>query len=1755
MVDVWVKCAQVPLHGAIYNGVRYDRKFNPESEEPHPHKSEIWIIEFLLALFSEDDAKMPIFFQTEPTPETATVIRLLGCAKFGKRQSTWKELVFFKERRLMHIYNLVSHGRRMYRTLAFSSDQAYALHGFAPNTAPRKRGLPPDLRLAVGSSKLLRGVDRTLVVTRKNDAVGGIETYVPPRLLQGLVPSALLEAFRFWEGADGILRGEPLDRSDLWFSYNVYVTLLEAGSGDWRASIMRRPQGAAQRRFRGEAAAARLADVGELSRGESTGHVVIVDDLLVAQLSSMGFGPAVARLALKRNNLDLTQAAAFLLDEANMEELIIHESKVDLMMQAGFSAAIAEHALEVFSGDRDVAMAWLSDPQNTDEVMRLEVAYSGGAEAASHAESAAMEVDTTTGEGQDMEDGDGADDMEPIAKDASLERVAEDLVLCNLMEAPKGCLLQRVATLLSRLEDLSHILVWARKPPPQDGAARDASAMETDDTVTIVLVELPRLKLSLQPRKTAAGLRLYLLDHSGWYVSDRFSPDPAASCQGGVCPIGQVPPTANGGQEESLLRVLMEGLNYSLVLENESGDVQILLANQDVHRPKIQGEPFSTQLVFDRASAGWQEAMETRYYLYPVHTSKTFLMPPTLSSTLYLILLRMLHRDHLPAFKLIESCSVDVPFTPEESWVWSQLERTLDDAHPDAHACRLKLSLAVQYSRASNKTKWENHVEMDRYLGKLGHVSAGCRLTYEEELNVLYISKQGTPIIKTRLEYLKAAKAGKLDLVLKTDGPRWGGQPWVKLNLQTLDYVTQNGTKMARVHYRKPQGPLRDADCLALIWDDTLLMDEESGSNRQMGFLMLYELARKQVAAVVAGQDAASDLASIFSRYFHLKLSRWGKEQVDEGEVECSNSAHMAHLAAVLAHPTFPWPVLPTDQRSTGQLQRGLNIFSPEGRTSNVKAWFDLMDLQFVTCMGSPAQDQRAGALRQVAAFVKAHPLGQQLPIHVHPDDAMKVRGERIDPLTAARQAGSIGLAEFPVPYDTSCERLVIRPTAQVSAPMLLTLGTKPLDALDLGRFIVYEESAERVQEHLPIDVSPHPAARTLVAQELLQRLDQDVQGYAARMNGAKVPRIRHLTRAELEAYKAAPSEEALRPLTSLLTTLVEDLQRLQDKDRAYAEAAISSSLSAVNLVPPSGGAGAGGDRPLVFWMSRYAGLRNQVELDYLTQCLMSSRAEADVLVVNPFAVGVPDVLNAVALLLMHINRISHCNRAMAAARELQGALQHLRDPGDQQARAVTVDRIHQASEALAEALTAGRYYVEPSGTGAGELAVDPRFLVFEYVFDLTLRSRQVEMVKWFVGNLQNGVSRVQQMIMGAGKTTVVGPLLTLILANGQQLVTQVMPTALLEQTRSILRNRFSAIIMKRVYTLEFDRSVEDDVELVGEIFAKLDGARRRRSVICASPEAIKSLLLKFVENLHAIEEMDPQDMEYGDSARQNREIGKMRESFLAKSDMADVLVRVMDMWHDGVLIMDEVDQLLHPLRSELNFPIGAKDPIDLAGYRWDLPIFLIDGVFYSRSGRLSERIEPGACARAGFEATEVLRALADAIAEGYATHALQRNPHLVLLDHQFYERRILPVVARWMLIWLHDHFSGRVGVGNEVLLAYLGGDIETHRPAVEAGLTAESKKLLNLARDWVCTLLPHCLSKVDRVSYGILNSVDLAGLSPRAPLSRRLMAVPFVGKDVPSASSEFAHVDVVIGLTVMAYRYEGVRLSDLRRLITQVGR
>ena len=1223
------------------------------------------------------------------------------------------------------------------------------------------------------------------------------------------------------------------------------------------------------------------------------------------------------------------------------------------------------------------------------------------------------------------------------------------------------------------------------------------------------------------------------------------------------------------------------------------------MTNHDIYRPTVKGSPFSCQLVTNRSSLGWLNTMEARYYLYPVHTSKTFLLPRTLASSLYLILIRLMHREYDNALRLCESCHVDVDFTSEESWIFSQFERTMTDCHPDAHAVRLKLSLAVMYS--NNSLPWELHQEVDLYLSKLARVSQCCILSAEEELDSLIRSKIATPRIKNRLTLLRSTEglsvspnASSSEVVLSGAVPRIGGRPWTKLCNLGLDYVEVHASSLTSVSYKPPEGVtqenpvLSDQYCLSILWNDLLIMDEESGVNRQLGFLFLYLVSRGQLPLSIDGVDVSRSMGELLTRWLHLRKARWGRETTGDDETEALSSKQMSILAALFAHSHREWPMVPMDSSTMSQLARtgGVQLYSTQGRTTMIKEFIDFVDVTLRDIMSSSDHndliDGQRAAVHDAAAY--HHSKAGTVSVRVE----LQRQQARVRPRASNCSCSERTLKSFDL-SDTSSEEKTdsevsdgqfrdLQHIMRVSAVDVMAFASMPLSPLDLDRFIRWESKTRIVRDSLPFDLSRHPSAQSAVGKDLLHRIKEDVSGYAASCRKEKIPKLKFLSADLIEAFTADTSHSGIKDVIDSLEELVAHLHQLQRQDGIHVESTIRAVHAAANCIPlcqRTSAALVNASETSVLTskarlaLSRLAGHSALLSMETLTGMVISSTACEDITCLNPHAQSVPELLNAMTAMLLRTSRICLANRVVSHARALQASLRRLPHSKHLQ----TAQELNHASNTIALALTSRRHFLHVrSGAAGTEVTFDPRFLLFEYIFDIMLRRRQVEMVNSFARQMRDGDASVQQMIMGAGKTTVVGPLLVLLLADGEHLVVQTMPTALLEQSRNVLRSRFSVIIPKSVYTLQFDRSCDDGGELILEIFAKLNGARRHRSVVCAAPETIKSLMLKFIEQLHSLQGLNHETLTPGQSSRNNKEVVRIRQQMIARSDMADAIVRVLQMWHRGYLIMDEVDVLLHPLRSELNFPIGHKTAIDLSGHRWDFPIHLLDAIFVAHSQLMSsQRRGKGRpvlsyCSSAsghadlseaeGADVEIVLGQIQEALQEGFESKRLQSSPHLVLLDDGFYHVRLQPIMAKWALMWLKRQFVGRIcdGVSEKILLEYLcGQNIEINRSTIDTGLRGESIKLLNLASNWIRNLLPHVLSKIDRVSYGILNSADMVMVDPRAPQSRLLMSVPFVGKDVPSRSSEFAHPDVLIGLTILAYRYEGVRMSDLKRLVFQL--
>ena len=186
------------------------------------------------------------------------------------------------------------------------------------------------------------------------------------------------------------------------------------------------------------------------------------------------------------------------------------------------------------------------------------------------------------------------------------------------------------------------------------------------------------------------------------------------------------------------------------------------------------------------------------------------------------------------------------------------------------------------------------------------------------------------------------------------------------------------------------------------------------------------------------------------------------------------------------------------------------------------------------------------------------------------------------------------------------------------------------------------------------------------------------------------------------------------------------------------------------------------------FLLLRHSGHESQLWFEYVVGCLLSTNAVSDLQKLNPFLTYAQcdEQLNKVAILLLRANRIVQTNKAIDAtdralslvgkqlaalnAGALSDEIGQLSDQLQLELSGLhsilTTERAYKkqsivtrAEKELAAASsgtsTALAGYVqtlheELQGYGAtASSTVDPRFLVFEFLFNLQLRSRQVDLV------------------------------------------------------------------------------------------------------------------------------------------------------------------------------------------------------------------------------------------------------------------------------------------------------------------------------------------------------------------------------------------------------------------------------------------
>lgn len=226
-----------------------------------------------------------------------------------------------------------------------------------------------------------------------------------------------------------------------------------------------------------------------------------------------------------------------------------------------------------------------------------------------------------------------------IGTDHEAERIDSNRpvhTLLNVMSAPPSSLLKRIGMLLARLDNLAHVLIWSK-----------AKLQSAHAPCSIDHIELPRVNLSFKAKNVESmdgkvEHRIYSNDYDGLYIA-----------------------TSNEARE--IAERLLGSISHFIVLQNADNDLFVLLPSCALpRRLHSDGSHVSVQVMLDRRNKDWINNIgEVRSYLYPIHNSRSFLVTPSLASSLYLMLMYFITGFYSEVFKMVESC-VSEELNPEE---------------------------------------------------------------------------------------------------------------------------------------------------------------------------------------------------------------------------------------------------------------------------------------------------------------------------------------------------------------------------------------------------------------------------------------------------------------------------------------------------------------------------------------------------------------------------------------------------------------------------------------------------------------------------------------------------------------------------------------------------------------------------------------------------------------------------------------------------------------------------------------------------------------------------------------------------------------------------------------------------------------------------------------------------------------------------------------------------------------------------------
>ncbi len=300
-------------------------------------------------------------------------------------------------------------------------------------------------------------------------------------------------------------------------------------------------------------------------------------------------------------------------------------------------------------------------------------------------------------------------------------------------------------------------------------------------------------------------------------------------------------------------------------------------------------------------------------------------------------------------------------------------------------------------------------------------------------------------------------------------------------------------------------------------------------------------------------------------------------------------------------------------------------------------------------------------------------------------------------------------------------------------------------------------------------------------------------------------------------------------------------------------------------------------------------------------------------------------LVNTVQAYLAAATYQQHLARFVAAIEQLE----RFRD-----AKAPAED-LQQAVQEVAAIATSYRAY---------SVAKHPQYLVFEYYMNVLLRKDQAaNLAKLKLNDGKVGAPQhlgaVLEMIMGAGKTSVILPLLSLLNADGEQLAIALLPDALMTSMAPELQKTLGQSFEQVLEVFEFDRDSRLDNAKLQRIYERLERIRGERKLLLMKNSSLQSLYLKFAEKL--------------DIYTSNVLSGKAEQaSVMQEIRLFQKIFGLLKA--SGNVMIDEVDTVLDVLKS-FHYTVGASKSLDpvYSNALTDLYLFLATDANVNQSVRL----------------------------------------------------------------------------------------------------------------------------------------------------------------------------------------------------------